>query len=66
MIARKSGGGVIVNVNSGSGKVGFENFSSYCASKFGLVGLAESTALEVVRSWTSSNKNVARYKLQSL
>jgi 3-oxoacyl-[acyl-carrier protein] reductase len=48
MIARKSeGGGVIVNVNSGSGKVGFENFSSYCASKFGLVGLAESTALEV-------------------
>jgi 3-oxoacyl-[acyl-carrier protein] reductase len=46
MIARKSGG-VIVNVNSGSGKVGFENSSSYCASKFGLVGLAESTALEV-------------------
>jgi 3-oxoacyl-[acyl-carrier protein] reductase len=48
MIARKSGG-VIVNVNSGSGKAGFENFSSYCASKFGLVGLAESTALEVNR-----------------
>ncbi|HEY9387141.1 MAG TPA: SDR family oxidoreductase, partial [Nitrososphaeraceae archaeon] len=45
MIARKSG--VIVNVNSGSGKAGFENFSSYCASKFGLVGLAESAALEV-------------------
>jgi NAD(P)-dependent dehydrogenase (short-subunit alcohol dehydrogenase family) len=39
--------GVIVNVNSGSGKAGFENFSSYCASKFGLVGLAESAALEV-------------------
>jgi NAD(P)-dependent dehydrogenase (short-subunit alcohol dehydrogenase family) len=39
--------GVIVNVNSGSGKTGFENFSSYCASKFGLVGLAESAALEV-------------------
>jgi 3-oxoacyl-[acyl-carrier protein] reductase len=48
MIAKKSGG-VIINVNSGSGKTGFENFSSYCASKFGLVGLAESTALEVSR-----------------
>ena len=45
IIARKSG--VILNINSGAGKAGFENFSSYCASKFGLVGLAESTALEV-------------------
>ena len=45
MIARKSG--VILNVNSGAGKVGFSNLSSYCASKFGLLGLAESLALEV-------------------
>lgn len=39
MISRKSG--VIVNVNSGAGKAGLSNLSSYCASKFGLVGLAE-------------------------
>jgi 3-oxoacyl-[acyl-carrier protein] reductase len=45
MISKKSG--VILNVNSGAGKVGFSNLSAYCASKFGLVGLAESLALEV-------------------
>jgi 3-oxoacyl-[acyl-carrier protein] reductase len=45
MIARKSG--VILNLNSGAGKAGFSNLSSYCASKFGLTGLAESLALEV-------------------
>jgi 3-oxoacyl-[acyl-carrier protein] reductase len=45
MIARNAG--VIVNVNSGAGKAGFSNLSSYCASKFGLMGLAESVALEV-------------------
>ena len=39
--------GVIVNVNSGAGKTGFSDLSSYCASKFGLAGLAESLALEV-------------------
>ena len=45
MIKRRSG--AIVNVNSGAGKTGFTNLSSYCASKFGLFGLAESLALEV-------------------
>jgi 3-oxoacyl-[acyl-carrier protein] reductase len=45
MISKKSG--VILNVNSGAGKVGFSNLSVYCASKFGLSGLAESLALEV-------------------
>jgi short-subunit dehydrogenase len=45
MIARKSG--AILNVNSGAGRAGFSNLSSYCASKFGLFGLAESLALEV-------------------
>ena len=45
MIARNSG--VILNLNSGAGKAGFSNLSSYCASKFGLTGLAESLALEV-------------------
>jgi NAD(P)-dependent dehydrogenase (short-subunit alcohol dehydrogenase family) len=41
------GSGVVINVNSGAGKVGFSNLSAYCASKFGLLGLAESLALEV-------------------
>jgi 3-oxoacyl-[acyl-carrier protein] reductase len=45
MIKRRSG--TIINVNSGAGKAGFSDLSSYCASKFGLAGLAESLALEV-------------------
>jgi 3-oxoacyl-[acyl-carrier protein] reductase len=45
MIQRNSG--VILNVNSGAGETGFSDLSSYCASKFGLLGLAESLALEV-------------------
>jgi 3-oxoacyl-[acyl-carrier protein] reductase len=45
MISNRSG--VIINVNSGAGKVGFSNLSAYCASKFGLLGLAESLAFEV-------------------
>ncbi|HJY09309.1 MAG TPA: SDR family oxidoreductase, partial [Nitrososphaeraceae archaeon] len=47
MIAKRSG--VIININSGAGKVGFSNLSAYCASKFGLRGLAESVSLEVDR-----------------
>jgi 3-oxoacyl-[acyl-carrier protein] reductase len=47
MIAKRSG--VIINVNSGAGKVGFSNLSAYCASKFGLRGLTESVSLEVDR-----------------
>jgi len=39
--------GVIINVSSGAGKVGFEDISAYCASKFGLIGLTESLAREV-------------------
>lgn len=39
--------GVIVNVSSGAGKVGFEDISAYCASKFGIIGLTESLAREV-------------------
>jgi 3-oxoacyl-[acyl-carrier protein] reductase len=56
MITRKSGG-VIVNINSGAGKMAFENLSAYCASKFGLMGLAESASLEVNRY---NNKNNIR------
>ena len=47
MIENKSGG-IIVNVSSGAGKFGFSNFSSYCASKFGMIGLTESVAKEII------------------
>jgi 3-oxoacyl-[acyl-carrier protein] reductase len=42
--------GVIINVSSGAGKVGFENISAYCASKFGMMGLTESLGWEVANS----------------
>ena len=42
--------GVIINVSSGAGKVGFENLSAYCASKFGMMGLTESIGWEVANS----------------
>ena len=42
----KNNYGTIVNVNSNAGNAGFENLSAYCASKFGLMGLAKSIALE--------------------
>lgn len=39
--------GVIINVSSGAGKIGFPNISAYCASKFGMIGLTESLAWEL-------------------
>ncbi len=43
----KNNFGIIINVSSGAGKVGFEDISVYCASKFGMIGLTESLAWEV-------------------
>jgi 3-oxoacyl-[acyl-carrier protein] reductase len=45
MMGKKSG--VIINVSSGAGKIGFPNISTYCASKFGVIALTESLAWEV-------------------
>jgi 3-oxoacyl-[acyl-carrier protein] reductase len=43
---RKQGKGVIINVSSGLGVSGEANFSAYCASKFGVIGLTQSVADE--------------------
>lgn len=42
----QQGGGVIVNISSRSGKRGRAEWSAYCASKFGVIGLTESLAME--------------------
>lgn len=38
--------GVILNMSSQSGKVGNSHYAAYCASKFGIIGLTQSLALE--------------------
>jgi 3-oxoacyl-[acyl-carrier protein] reductase len=43
---KEQGSGIIVNVSSGLGVEGEANFSAYCASKFGLVGLTQVVADE--------------------
>jgi NAD(P)-dependent dehydrogenase (short-subunit alcohol dehydrogenase family) len=40
-------GGSIIMISSGAGKQGYPNMAAYCASKFGLHGLAQSLAAEV-------------------
>jgi NAD(P)-dependent dehydrogenase (short-subunit alcohol dehydrogenase family) len=42
----RRGGGCIVNVSSNAGTAGIEEHAAYCASKFGLHGLAKVMALE--------------------
>lgn len=40
------GAGVVLNMSSQSGKVGNSHYAAYCASKFGIIGLTQSLALE--------------------
>jgi len=47
MVPRNSG--VILNMSSQSGKVGASHYAAYCASKFGIIGLTESLAVEFGR-----------------
>ncbi|NEQ40992.1 MAG: SDR family oxidoreductase [Okeania sp. SIO3I5] len=42
----KNGGGAIVNNTSVAGLIGIANFSIYCASKHGVIGLTKAVALE--------------------
>ena len=44
MAPRKSG--VVINISSQSGKSGNSHYTAYCASKFGIIGLTQSLAVE--------------------
>ena len=44
---RSAGGGVIVNVSSTAGLMGYQNLAGYVASKWGLRGMTKSAALDL-------------------
>lgn len=44
---RKAGGGSIINMSSIAGRLGFPYRSAYAASKWGVIGLTQSVAMEV-------------------
>lgn len=46
MIKRREGG-KIINISSRAGKMGIAGMGPYCASKFGLIGLTQTLALEL-------------------
>jgi NAD(P)-dependent dehydrogenase (short-subunit alcohol dehydrogenase family) len=46
-LLRQAGGGSIVNLSSIAGRLGFPNRSAYAASKWAIVGLTQSVAMEV-------------------
>lgn len=47
MLPQRSG--VILNMSSQSGKVGNASYTAYCASKFGVIGLTKSLAVEFAK-----------------
>lgn len=46
-LLRKAGGGAIINLSSVAGRLGFSLRTPYSASKFGVVGLSETWAMEL-------------------
>ena len=51
----ESGRGRIVAISSDAGKRGFSQIQAYCASKFGLIGLIESCAVELAHAQVTVN-----------
>jgi NAD(P)-dependent dehydrogenase (short-subunit alcohol dehydrogenase family) len=46
---RQGTGGKIVNVSSVAGKIGVPLYTHYCASKFAVIGITKSLALELAK-----------------
>jgi NAD(P)-dependent dehydrogenase (short-subunit alcohol dehydrogenase family) len=46
-LLRAAGGGAIINISSAAGKLGFPLRTPYSASKFGIIGLTETLAIEL-------------------
>jgi len=46
-LLRAAGGGAIINLSSAAGKLGFPLRTPYSASKFGIIGLTETLAMEL-------------------
>ncbi len=46
-VMRQKREGHIVNISSGAGKQGYAGLAAYCASKFGVIGFAQSLAAEL-------------------
>lgn len=48
-------GGSIINISSLAGRRGLPDYGSYCASKFGVVGLTQQLALELIKYGIRTN-----------
>ena len=55
MLANEVSGGRIINISSNSGRQGEAGMAAYCTSKFGVMGLTQSMAMEVAAKGITVN-----------